>query len=215
MPLENKNLAIFPSPTKISPERKILEIMIAENIDIKTPMPSVNANPLIKDVPNQKRIVAEIIVERLESRIEDQALEKPAETELAIVRPECNSSFSLSKIRILASTAIPIEIINPAIPAAVKVTGNNLNKANIIVIYIERATTAISPGRRYQRIKNNATTKNPIIAALTPAVTASVPSVAPMVCLDKSVMGTGSAPEFNLPTKSFPSVGVKLPDITA
>ena len=34
------------------------------------------------------------------------------------------SSFKRSKIRMLASTAIPIERINPAIPAKVKVTGN-------------------------------------------------------------------------------------------
>ena len=96
-PLEKKNRATLPSPIKISPERKILEIIIAENIDIKTPIPSVNANPLIKDVPNQKRIIAEIIVEILESRIEDQAREKPAETASEIVRPECNSSFNRSK----------------------------------------------------------------------------------------------------------------------
>ena len=73
MPLENKNLATFPSPIKISPERKILEIIIAENIETKTPMPRVKANPLMSDVPNQKRIMAEIILEILESRIEDQA----------------------------------------------------------------------------------------------------------------------------------------------
>jgi len=41
--------------------------------------------------------------------------------------PSLNSSLVLSKIRTLASTAIPIERINPAIPDKVKVTGINSN----------------------------------------------------------------------------------------
>ena len=80
MPLENKNLATLPSPTKLNNERKILVTVIALNIETSTPMPSVSANPLIKDVPNQKRIRAVMTLEIFESRIENQAREKPAET---------------------------------------------------------------------------------------------------------------------------------------
>ena len=109
-------------------------MVIAENIDTNTPIPRVSANPLISDVPSQKRMIAVIILEMFESRIENQAREKPLETESEIVLPDRNSSLTLSKISTFASTAIPIDIINPAIPAAVKVTGNNLNKASIMNI---------------------------------------------------------------------------------
>jgi hypothetical protein len=133
-PLENKNLATLPSPKKLIAERKILVMVIAESIETKTPIPRVNAKPLINEVPNQKRIMAVIILEIFESRIENHALEKPAEIESATVLLERNSSFILSNIRTLASTAMPMEIINPAIPAAVIVTGINLNKVKITPI---------------------------------------------------------------------------------
>ena len=109
-------------------------MVMAESIETKTPIPRVKAKPLIKEVPNQKRIIAVIILEMFESRIENQAREKPVETASRTVLPERISSLTLSKIRMFASTAIPIEIINPAIPAAVKVTGNNLKRAKIIEI---------------------------------------------------------------------------------
>jgi len=92
-------------------------------------MPSVNAKPLIRDVPNQKRMRAVMKFEILESRIENQAREKPVETASAMLRPERNSSLTRSKISTFASTAMPIEIINPAIPAAVSVTGKSLKSA--------------------------------------------------------------------------------------
>ena len=59
---------------------------------------------------------------------------------------------------------MPIEIINPAIPAAVKVTGIILNIDNTVTIYIDNAITARSPGNRYQKTKKIATANNPIIA---------------------------------------------------
>jgi protein-export membrane protein SecD len=76
---------------------------------------------------------------------------------------------------------IPIDIINPAIPAAVKVTGISLNSASIIATYIPSAITAITPGSLYQTIKNIAIARNPMIAALTPACVASVPRDGPIV----------------------------------
>ena len=80
--------------------------------------------------------------------------------------------FILSKIRTLASTAIPIEIINPAIPAAVNVTGMSLKSASIITTKIDKDNTANIPGKRYQSIKKSAIKINPKIAALTPEFTA-------------------------------------------
>ena len=106
-------------------------MVIALNIETIIPIPSVKAKPLIKGVPNQKRMTTVIMPEIFESLIENQALEKPAEIESAILFPERNSSFIRSKISTFASTAMPMEIINPAIPAAVKVTGINLKRASI------------------------------------------------------------------------------------
>ena len=156
-------------------------MVMALNMETITPMPSVKAKPLIKDVPNQKRITAVMKLEILESRIENQAREKPSLTASLMLWPERNSSLTRSKISTLASTAMPMEIINPAIPAAVKVTGKSLKSAKIIATKIQRERVATSPGKRYQRIKNRATSKNPIIAALTPAWTALSHKMAPMV----------------------------------
>jgi len=36
---------------------------MADSIETKTPMPNVRANPLIKEVPNQKRIIAVMTLE--------------------------------------------------------------------------------------------------------------------------------------------------------
>src|SRR3989344_2186027 len=102
---------------KLKTDKKILVMVMAENMDTITPRPRVSAKPLIKDVPNQKRIRAVIRFEILESRIDNQALEKPSFTASAMVQPERNSSLMRSKISTLASTATPIEIIKPARPA--------------------------------------------------------------------------------------------------
>ena len=59
-------------------KRNVLETEMAVNIEIKTPRPRVSAKPLIAEVPSQKRIIAVIIEEMFESRIESQALEKPS-----------------------------------------------------------------------------------------------------------------------------------------
>ena len=151
--------------------KKTFVSTIAENIDMRTPRPRVSAKPLISDVPNQKRISAVKIEEMFESRIENQARSKPVRTASAIVRPSFNSSFILSNTNTFASTAIPIEIMNPAIPAAVSVTGINLKSANIIKIKNDRDTTATMPGNLYQIIKKRAISKNPTTAAFTPAFT--------------------------------------------
>ncbi len=77
--------------------------------------------------------MAQVISEAtLESRIEDQARSKPAKKASCLGLPQRNSSLILSKIKMLASTAMPMERINPAIPAKVKVTGINLKIARTI-----------------------------------------------------------------------------------
>jgi len=98
---------------------------------IKTPIPNTKANPLIKLVPNQKRMTAVMMLEIFESRIASHARLNPSSTASRRFSRSPSSSFRRSKIRTFASTAIPIERINPAIPAAVRVTGTSLNNASI------------------------------------------------------------------------------------
>ena len=64
-----------------------------------------------------------IIDEVFESRIDGHAREKPSCTASMMPLPLRNSSFILSNIRMLASTAMPIDRMKPAMPAAVSVTG--------------------------------------------------------------------------------------------
>ena len=59
-------------------KRKVRETVIAVNIEIITPIPNVNANPLIAEVPSQKRITAVIIEEIFESLMESHARENPS-----------------------------------------------------------------------------------------------------------------------------------------
>jgi hypothetical protein len=92
------------------------ETNTAVNILAVMPIIRVTANPLIGPVPNWKRKIAAIIVVTFASRIVLKAREKPAAIELKIPLPEESSSLILSKTKTLASTAIPIVNMIPAIP---------------------------------------------------------------------------------------------------
>ena len=96
---------------------------------IKTPRIRVKANPLTKLVPKANRIPLTIKVLRLLSLIDGHARLNPSSIAKPKIRPLRNSSFILSKIKMLASTAMPTLKIKPAIPASVKVTGISLKIA--------------------------------------------------------------------------------------
>src|ERR1035437_730739 len=90
-----------------------------------------------------------------ESLIDVQALEKPNSIAVSCDLPCLNSSFILSKIKMLASTAMPIERIKPAIPERVKVipygvTELNLKIARTNKVYKVKAQLAISPSFLYK-----------------------------------------------------------------
>jgi hypothetical protein len=102
--------------------------VIAVNIETKTPIARATAKPLTGPVPIKYKIEAVIKEEIFESLIEDQALLNPDSSACLGFLPHLFSSFILSKIKILASTAIPIDKINPAIPARVKVIGGSKKK---------------------------------------------------------------------------------------
>ena len=113
--------------------RKLLVTNIAENMLVTTPMASVIANPVTSGVPslfpNHHNMAQVISVETLLSRIATHARLNPASMPTLRLRPARSSSFSLSNIRTLASTAIPMDKMKPAMPESVRVTGSNLNVA--------------------------------------------------------------------------------------
>ena len=80
----------------------------------------------LKLVPNTNRMMQVMMVDRFESRMAAQARSKPASTAACKLRPARSSSFIRSKIRTLASTAMPVESKKPAMPGSVSVTGTSL-----------------------------------------------------------------------------------------
>ena len=111
--------------------RKVRETEIAVSIETRTPSPKTRANPWMIEVPNQKRMTAVIIDDVLLSRIDGHARPKPSWIACLVGFPARSSSFVRSKMRMFASTAMPIERMNPAIPAAVRVTGKSMKIASM------------------------------------------------------------------------------------
>ena len=71
-----------------------------------------------------------IMVDTLLSRIAGQARLNPTSIDEARVRPMRISSFILSNMRMLASTAMPMDSMNPPMWDRVNVTGIILNNAS-------------------------------------------------------------------------------------
>src|SRR3989344_7008113 len=137
--------------------KNVRVITIAENMLTTIPSPKVSAKPLIRLEPNQYKITEVIKLDTFESRMESHARIKPSSIAKPSVLPARNSSFMRSNIKMLASTAIPMERINPAVPAAERVTGRSLKIARVSTVYSKSATTAKKPGKRYHKIINSAT----------------------------------------------------------
>ena len=106
----------------------VLVITIAVNIDNATPIASVTANPLTVPEPRRYRTSAAIRVVMLPSRIADIAFLKPCSIADSTLLPRPISSLIRAKITTLASTAIPIESMIPAIPESVSVTSYILSR---------------------------------------------------------------------------------------
>ena len=125
---------------------------MAENIEMSTPIANVSAKPFTRFapnwLPNQYRMRQVIRVDTLESRMELQARWKPRSIARLSVWPARNSSFIRSKMRMFASTAIPTERMNAAIPESVSVTGQSLKTVSVRAVYTVRARAASRPGSR-------------------------------------------------------------------
>ncbi len=103
---------------------------MAVNMDKATPINRVTAKPLTMKAPSsppsQKRMRQAIKVVMLLSLIAVQARLNPASTAAPRLRPPRISYLMRSKIRMLASTAMPSDRIKPATPAKLSVTGTSL-----------------------------------------------------------------------------------------
>ena len=122
-------------------------------MDTRTPTINVTAKPLTNPVPIIIKMKAVIREETFPSRIDVQARLNPSSMALKIFRPRLISSLVRSKIKILASTAIPMERTNPAMPGSVSVIcqgvpDDNLKIEIIIAEYMRSASEAITPRKR-------------------------------------------------------------------
>ena len=114
-------------------------------MDAITPKDNVIEKPLIGPDPNANSKTAAISVVILASRIVDIALSKPFFTIWKTFVCFKLSYLILSKIRTLASTAIPIVKTIPAIPGNVNVAPIVPNKEIIIKRFTINETLARAP----------------------------------------------------------------------
>ena len=96
------------------------------------PQNNVYAKPLTVPVPSMKSTPAPTMVVTWLSKTAVNARRKPICTEARRLFPDHNSSLSRSKIRTLASTAMPIESTKPAIPGRVKTAFTPASKPSSI-----------------------------------------------------------------------------------
>ena len=145
-----------------------------------------------------------INVVRLASIIVIVAREKPLRIAALMRAPSASSSRIRSKIRTLASTAIPTVNTRPAIP-------DNVNEAPIITI-TERirirfrisAKAATIPGTpKYQPIIKTSTTANEMEIASCPLAIVAVPKDAPILF---SLSGSGLSVLGKAPARRTPTM---------
>src|SRR3989338_761628 len=103
---------------------------IAVNMLITTPIASVSANPLMIEDENPYSTAQEISVVAFPYRMDVQARLNASSIACEVVFPSRNSSLRRSKMRTFASTAMPSDKMNPAMPESVMVTGMSLKSAS-------------------------------------------------------------------------------------
>ena len=96
------------------------------------------------------------------------------------------SSLIRSKIKTLASTAIPIVSTIPAIPGRVSVAAKYAIIEKINAILKIKPTLANSPNKPYEAIINKRTNIPAIIAAIFPDLILSAPNSGPTVLCSKT-----------------------------
>lgn len=109
------------------------------------PSPSVTANPLTGPEPTANMISAVRSPVILLSMIADSAFSKPISMARPAARPSRSSSRMRSKIRALASTAMPMVSTIPAIPGKVSVAPMTDRAASSIPMFSASARLAMRP----------------------------------------------------------------------
>ena len=127
---------------------RILVTVIAVNMLRTMPRLKVTANPLIGPLPKKNKITAANNVVTFESKIVTKARLNPASIEARRVFPARNSSLNRSKINTLASTAIPMDKMIPAIPGSVSVAFSIFIDTKSNTTYNSRDTFATKPDSR-------------------------------------------------------------------
>ncbi len=120
----------------------------AVNMDKRIPIASVVANPFTVPEPSRYSTAAAISVVTLPSTIADSALLKPVLIAERTVLPTAISSLIRVKMMTLASTAIPMERMMPAMPGSVSVTSNADSRIISRPTYRASAITEATPGIR-------------------------------------------------------------------
>ena len=132
--------------------RKVRVTMTAVNRFSSSPIARVTAKPatmLAPGVcPNMNNMPQMMMVDRFESRMEVQARSKPAFSARSSGKPARSSSLMRSKIRMLPSTAVPIDIKKPVMAGSVSVTGSSLKTATFKKMKTISARSAAKPGKR-------------------------------------------------------------------
>ena len=77
--------------------KNVRETVIAVSIETSTPNPNTSAKPLISDVPNQKRMIAVIIDEIFESRMDGHARPKPSWIASPVLFPDAEREARIAR----------------------------------------------------------------------------------------------------------------------
>ena len=115
-------------------------------MEITIPSASVCAKPFMVPEPIKPSTAAAISVVILPSRMAERAFWKPILIEDFTVLPVAISSRIRAKIITLASTAIPIDRMIPAIPGRVRVISKPLSSRIISTTYMHSASELATPG---------------------------------------------------------------------
>ena len=123
-------------------------VVIALNKLMTTPIKSESAKPCTKLDVKKYKTAHVIIVDAFESLMDVHALRKPSSIAAACGIPFFNSSFVRSNTSMFASTAMPMDRMNPAIPESVIVIGTSLYTPIVIAVYTRSAIDANTPSVR-------------------------------------------------------------------
>ena len=132
-------------PFEIRKERTMRLKKTVEKKEVRIPILSTTAKPLTAPVPNWNSTKAVISVVRLASKMVQKAFWKPTEKAAGNALPRSLSSRIRSKIRMLASTAIPTVNNRPAIPGKVRVLRKTISRVTTSIRFMMRDRSATIP----------------------------------------------------------------------